>query len=189
VTREASLLTIKKESAWQFVTSSSGGVGVEFVAAEGGSLTFDDPNGATVSFPYGAAGLGLSAGFKLPKIGKLQVDGKSVGAAISPAAFPNAGKLYILDTFDGQELGRSDITGVCMFVEVAGGLVAGGYATAMLLGMDPGYLAAVAITPALINQIFLEKLLNSATALLLMGGASVGVQAGGGIAAFVGGLW
>ena len=108
------MLMIKHESAWKFQTSSSGGIGVEFVAAEGGSIILKDPSGAVVSFPYGGAGAGLTAGFKLPKIGKiaLNVKGKSVGGVIAPSFFPNAGGLYVLDSFEGDDFKRSDITGV-----------------------------------------------------------------------------
>jgi len=64
------MLTVTKRSAWTFVTSSSGALGVEFVLAEGGTLYLRDPNGASVPFRYGAVGDGLDAGFRLPKIGK-----------------------------------------------------------------------------------------------------------------------
>jgi hypothetical protein len=185
------MLVIKKESAWRFLTSSSGGIGVEFVAAEGGSIYFQDPNGVTVTYRYGAAGAGVSAGLKLPKIGKLQFKGKSVGAAVAPAAFPNVGKLYILDSFPGDELSRSDITGVCMFAEVGGGVVVGGAGYAMLLGMSPLWLAAQA-SSAIMPPVMLYadyQMLQSATAVLFMAGLNAGLIAGIGAAVFVGGLF
>lgn len=43
-------LLIKKDSLWQFSTSSSGGLGVEFVAVEGGKIWLTDPAGNTVTF-------------------------------------------------------------------------------------------------------------------------------------------
>ena len=78
---------LKNESAWQFVTSSTGGIGVEFVAAEGGKIYLQNPQGQAVTFYYGAAGAGLAAGLKLPKIGKLEVKvkGKGVVGSIAPA--------------------------------------------------------------------------------------------------------
>ena len=198
------MVTIKKESAWQFVTSSTGGVGIEFVAAEGGTLYFKDPGGAADYFVYGAAGAGLTYGFKLPKIGKLNVQipkirGKSVGGIVAPAAFPNAGKLYILDSFKGDELAESDIQGVCMFLEIGGGVIAGVSGTAMLVGMSPAWLAAaVAASGAspiagpiapIANMYVWQRLTETATGLLVMGGLNVGVQAGIGGAAFLGGLY
>jgi hypothetical protein len=184
------MLTIKHESAWKFQTSSSGGIGVEFVAAEGGSIVFKDPSGAIVSFPYGAAGAGLTAGFKLPKIGKLalNVKGKSVGGVLAPSFFPNTGTLYVLDSFDAEDFKRSDITGVCMFAEVGGGVIVGGSATAMIVGMNPMWLAATLVTPMLM-PIIEDQLLESATGLLLMAGLNAGIQAGAGLAAFLGGLF
>ena len=109
------------------MTSSAGGIGVEFVSAEGGVLYFKDPRGTSVSFGYGAAGAGLAVGFKLPKIGKLAVNvgGKSVVGAVAPASFPNAGKLFVLDTCPDSDLTVSDIRGVCLFGEIGGGLVVG----------------------------------------------------------------
>jgi hypothetical protein len=189
------MITIKKPSAWQFVTSSAGGLGVEFVAAEGGALYFQDPRGKADSFYYGSAGLGLGVGLKLPKIGKLQIRGKSFGAALAPAAFPNAGKLYILDTFKGDELKESDIQGVCMFLEVGGGVLVGASAMAMLLGMSPAWLAgalsAAPLTPTLplLSLYVWHQLINTATGLLIMGGLNAGIQAGAGGAIFLGGLY
>jgi hypothetical protein len=180
-------LTIRKPSAWEFVTSSTGGAGIAFVAADGGQIYFKDPDQNDVSFMFGAAGLGWSAGIKLPKLGKLQVREQGVGGIIAPASFPNWGKLYILDTFDGQELTRRDIRGVCLFVEIAGGVVAGVSATAMLLGMDPMWVPGLAVP---IAELVIEyELLRSATGLLIMDGMNAGVQAGAGAGAFLGGLW
>jgi hypothetical protein len=181
---------IKKESAWQFITSSSGGIGVEFVVAEGGKIWLQDPAGNVVSYFYGGAGAGIAGGFRLPKIGKLQlkIRGKSVGGIVAPASFPNRGKLYVLETFDGDELTKSDISGVCLFVEATGGLVAGGFATAMLFGMSPVWLgAAIAFGP--FGPLGMTKLVQSATGVLLMAGATAGIQAGGGVGGFVGGLY
>jgi hypothetical protein len=182
------MLGIKKESAWTFVTSSTGGIGVEFVAVEGGALFFQDPSGAPDTFYYGAAGAGLSFGLKLPKIGKIQIKNKSVGAVIAPNSFPNMGKLYILETFDGDELAESDIEGVCMFVEIGGGLIVGGSATAMILGMNPLWLPTIVLPPPM-STVGQQMLIKSATGLLVMAGVTAGVQAGGGIGAFIGGIY
>ncbi len=184
------MLFVKRESQWKFNTSSTGGLGVAFVAVAGGVIYCTAPGGAIVSFRYGAAGVGYSAGFKLPRIGKIQVQvwGKSVGvgAAAAPAAFPNRGRIYISESFGRDELTRSDITGACMFVEVGGGLIVGGSGTAMLLGMNPLLLPTLMIHPpvAIGQSLFVQ----SATAVLLMAGVNAGLVAGGGIAGFVGGL-
>ena len=176
------MLTVTKQSSWKFVTSSSGGVGVEFVMAEGGMIYLTDPAGAHVAFRYGALGAGVAAGFKLPKIGRPQIDikGKSVAGLAAPAAFPNAGTLFVLDTCKGSDLTQADIRGGCLFVEVGGGLIGGVSATAMLLA-----LAAAPEFAAVIDY----NLLRSASGVLVMGGVNLGLQAGGGAGAFVGGLW
>ena|SRR5437660_5829165 len=189
------MITIKKESAWQFVTSSTGGFGIEFVAAEGGALYLKDPSGKPDSFYYGSAGLGLAIGFKLPKIGKLNVRirGKSVGGAVAPAFLPNAGKLYVLDGCQRNELTESDIQGVCMFLEIGGGVILGVSATAMLVGMNPAWLATAIAAGlpggAVVTMYGYQRLLDTATGLLIMGGMNAGVQAGVGGAAFLGGLY
>jgi hypothetical protein len=128
----------------------------------------------------------------LPGIGKpqLKIGGKSVALAVAPAAFPNAGMLYILEGFDGEELTRSDITGVCMFLQVDVGVGGGASGNAMLLGMDPVWLGAMVAsglcTPALVYSEV--KLIESATAILIMGGLNAGFQAGWFAGAFIGGL-
>ncbi|MEI6705690.1 MAG: hypothetical protein WCK96_01000 [Methylococcales bacterium] len=179
---------IKKTSAWQFVTSSTGGIGVEFFAAEGGQIYLNDPSGSLRTFTYGVAGGGLSIGFKLPKIGKLQipVKGASVGGVGAPASFPNTGCLYILSSFDGDELTYNDISGVCGLVEIGGGLIAGASSTAMLLGMNPKWMAATVVAMASplsqsLMPLAYKKLIESATSLLLMAGVNAGVQGGAGI--------
>jgi hypothetical protein len=187
------MLGVRKESAWSFVTSSSGGLGVEFVVVEGGMIYLQNPQGTQQAFKYGAAGAGLSAGFKLPKIGKLQipVKGRGLTGGVAPAAFPNAGKLYVLDTCPSDDLTREAIRGVCMFAEIGGGLVAGVSGTAMIFGMSPAWLAAtLAVGPANPMMMYFEqRLIQTATGILVMGGLNVGIQAGGGIGGYLGGLW
>jgi hypothetical protein len=184
------MLTVTKRSSWKFVTSSSGGLGVDFVMGEGGILYLTDPHGVPVAFRYGALGAGVAAGFKLPKIGKAQINikGRSVVGTVAPAAFPNGGVLFVLDTCKGGDLTQSDIRGGCLFVEVGGGLIAGASATAMLLGLSPAWLLALAAAPEFAVVID-QNLLQSASGVLVMGGVNLGLQAGAGAGAFVGGLW
>ena len=82
------------------------------------------------------------------------------------------------------------ISPVCMFAEIGAGFGAGGYALAMLVGMDPVWLGvSVATAPFLpLSSFSYTKLAQSATALILIAGTNVGVQAGGGVAGFIGGL-
>jgi hypothetical protein len=181
---------IKKESAWTFETSATGGGGVAFVAVEGGAIYLRDPKNQPVTVHFGAAGAGLSWGLKLPKIGKInlpKVRSKSIGGVLAPSAFPNTGKLYILDTFRGDELARRDITGACAFVEVYTGAIAGGSASAIVFGMNPVWLAGLAFGTAAMT-ITETKLFASATGLLLTAGLNVGLVAGAGVGVFLGGI-
>ena len=187
-------LMIKKESAWQYQTSSSGALGLEFFAVEGGRIYMKDPQGADASFLYGAGGVGLAYGIKLPKIGKINipVKGYSGTAGIAPAFFPSTGKLMILESFKGDELTRDDITGVCMFLEIGASFIVGGASYAMLVGMNPVYAAAMAVTAGAATSLLPlaeSKLLQSATAVLIMAGMNVSVSAGAGAGVFGGALY
>lgn len=177
------MLMAKKVSTWQFVTSSSGWLGVGFVAAEGGTISLKDPLGNARTVVYGGAGPGLSEGFKVPVLGKkIRIDGRDASSGVAPSFFPNTGIIYILDSFSGDELSLSDIRGVCAFLEVEGGLIGGASGTAMLLGMDPILLAEVVAASVFgpLDIIFAIRLLKSATSVLLMAGTNAGLQAGGG---------
>jgi hypothetical protein len=193
------VLSVKpvKQSLWTFDTSNTGGLGVEFFAAEGGAIYLKDKIGTPATFKYVAAGAGLSYGLKLPKIGKIKIDGKSVSAALGPKAFPNTGTIFVLPGCPGTDLTRNDIKGVCAFVEVAGGVLFGGSATAMLLGMNALWLAAVVaaigesiVAPPLQLAAMMawDKMVQTSKGLLLMAGATAGLQAGIGGAAYIGGL-
>lgn len=183
------MLFIKKQSAWEFQTSGTVGAGVGLLVAEGGSIYLKDPRGVPVTFRYGGAGGGVAEGIKLPKIGKIQfaIRGKGVAGAVAPSSFYNIGILYILDSFNGSELTRSDLRGPCLFVEAGAGFIAGGNGTAMLLGLSPIWLGANIITP--LNSYAVFKLVRSAKAVLLMAGLNAGLIAGGGGAALLGGLY
>ena len=104
-----------------------------------------------------------------------------------PAAFPSAGILYVLDTCKGNDLTQSDIRGGRLFVEIGGGPVTGISATAILLGLAPAWLLAVAASEFAVA--IDANLLRSASGVLVMGGVNLGPQAGAGAEAFVGGLW
>lgn len=179
---------IVRASKWKYDSSDSGGFGIGFFTAEGGQVSLTNPSGSKTTFTYGSAGAGLSLGVKIPGVGKLDF-----GAAVSPAALPGGfGALYILDTFNGVELTRSDITGACMLVEVGGGFGLGYSTTAMVLGMNPEY-AAAALTLTMGMPLaagFADSMMaNSATCVLFTGGAGVGVIAGGGITGMLGALY
>ncbi|WBI98253.1 hypothetical protein PALA52_02202 [Pseudomonas aeruginosa] len=138
------------ESRWRYVTASGGGMTVAFLAGSGGSITLLSPEGENVSFRYGGVGGGVGLGMRLPRFGKvnLNVKGKSVGGAGALGALPSTGTVLVADGLVGRDLSRGDFTGPCMYVELGAGAIAGGSGTAILFGLDPKLLAAVALASA-----------------------------------------
>ena len=180
------MIGIRGPSAWSFVTSSTGGLGLEFVAVSGGAIYLTDPAGAPATLHYGGLGAGLTAGLRLPRIGKVKfsVKGRGVGAGVAPASFPNAGRVFITESCPGPELTRDDFRGVTVFVEGGGGLIAGLGGTAMLMGINSAeFLAALALPG---GSLLLGHAISQARAVLVAGGLNAGLQAGAGIAAFGG---
>lgn len=184
-----------RPSKWNYQTGATGGVGIEFVVASGGLIVLHDPAGQEQDFHYGGVGVGLSAGLKIPKI-KLpkftipeikmpKIGGRSVGGAGSTKDFTSAGSVYMTSAFQGQELTRADFQGGTIYVDAGAGLIVGYAGSAMLLGMNasllalgagPGLAMAMAAGPA--GLIWLvEQAIESAPAVLLMHGWTVGPQA------------
>ena len=181
------------ESRWRYVTASGGGVTVAFLAGSGGSITLLSPEGENVSFRYGGVGGGIGLGMRLPRFGKvnLNVKGKSVGGAGALEALPSTGTVLVADGLVGRDLSRGDFTGPCMYVELGAGVIAGGSGTAILFGLDPKLLAAVALASAspltaALGASMSRQLLQSSRGALLMAGVNVGAQLGGGAAAYLG---
>jgi hypothetical protein len=181
-------IIIKKESTWKFETAGSGGLGWGPASAEGGLIRLKDSHDKVVDFYFGALGVGWShkcgIPIKLPKI-----RGKEVTGTIAPTFFKTFGVVYILETFKGDELSPSDIAGACMYVEGAGGLVAGYSGTAMLLGMNPLLLAAaLAVPPTMLDIKYrlLKQAYQTATCVLRMRGYTSGVIVGVGANVYVG---
>ncbi len=78
-----------------------------------------------------------------------------------------------------------------MYVELGAGVIAGGSGTAILFGLDPKLLAAVALASAspltaALGASMSRQLLQSSRGALLMAGVNVGAQFGGGAAAYLG---
>lgn len=183
-----------RDSAWGYVTASGGGVTIAFVAGGGGSLTLQSPEQQNVVFHYGGLGVGAGFGAKLPRFGKidLKIKGKSVGGAGAAEAMPSYGRVFV--TQEGRELSKSDFVGPCIYVEIGGGVIAGASGVAMLFGLDPILLAATLAAnsnpaTALGGSYLTGKLVASARGVLVMAGMNAGLQAGGGGAAYIGGLF
>jgi len=187
-------LMIKKESAWQYQTSSSGALGLEFFAVEQGRIYMKDPQAANGSFLYKSGGAGLAYGFRLPIIGKVNIPikGYTGTAGVAPTFLPSTGKLLILESFAGDELTRSDITGLCLFLEIGVSAIVGASWYAMLLGMDPAYAVAMAVAAGACSSalpLAESKLLKSATSILITAGLNVSASSGAAAGVFGGLLY
>jgi len=164
-------MRVKKQSAWQFDTSSTVGLSAGLVAGGAGALYLKDPRGQDVTIHY--VGVGAALGFGLDTPG-------NVGNSIAPASFPNAGTVLILESFADNELSRSDLTGPCSVLEVSGAFFVGGSASVLLLGMS--YLRApidrLAFFGGFLTQLVIDELWEvSASAMIVLGGATVSVGA------------
>jgi hypothetical protein len=179
-------MSILRRSNWSYRTGATGGVSVEFVVASGGTLVLDDPEKQERDFHYGGIGVGLGVGFRVPKIKlpKLSVPelripkiaGHEVGGAGSLKSFDSDGLIYMTPSFRGTELTASDIQGGTVYVDGGIGLIYGKGASAMLLGINSAMLALGLSNPGFVW--LAEEAIAHAPAILLMGGTTVGLQAG-----------
>ncbi len=181
--------TIRKESAWTWNTSGTGGLGLGYFAASGGELVLNSPSGEPRGFYYGAVGGGLSVGVrKVPKIGRI-LDPRGLsnrgGAVLAPKSFTNHGVVYVMSAFERDELTAEDFRGVCIVTELAAGVLIGYSGGAFLIDVNPLAVAAMAnpLTAAIANAALNPK------AMILDRGWNAGLQASAGATATVGYLW
>jgi hypothetical protein len=160
-----------RKSSWKFDTSWSGGVSAGFFAATTGTLYFKDPTGFDVEFSYLAGGVGWGVGVK----------GIKQSGSASSTDLHSEGTLYMLPSFNGKELSREDISGVCEFIDVSAAYVVGKAATVMRLGGDAKLLPFSLLPPASEGH---QAYLNSFKAMVTMSCHIAG--AGGGVYAYGG---
>lgn len=185
------------KSGWEYKTASGGGLTVVAVAGSGGSIILRSPQGELVSYRYGGAGVGGGFGARLPRFGKIniQIKGKSVSAAGATEALPSTGWVFVSDALVNRDLTSDDITGLCMYTEVGGGLLIGSSATALLFGLDPKLLAlSLALnshpaTSIIAGSAVSQQLARSAKGAVVMAGVNAGLQAGVGAATYIGYLF
>ena len=187
------MLSYKKPSAWTFETSASSGFGAAFVAGEGGYVILNDPNKVAQKFSYLQLGLGVSLGIK---------ELHDASAAGSTENMPSSGFVGILKACPGDELQRSDFFGFCLSVQISASIIDGRSTTAMLMGIPTLQIGKEMATTgleigiraglfaqslgigvsegnALMDLLEMNDLIdNSAKAILLMVGASAGLQVG-----------
>lgn len=187
-------MSILRRSKWRYQTGSSGGANFEFVIATGGEIILIDPAGQSTDFYYGGVGGGLGMGFhlskikipkfKLPDIKAPRIAGHKIGAARSLESFDSAGVVFMTAAFHGAELSRSDLQGAIVCIDAGAGLAYGKAGTAMLLGINSAKLA-MGLSNSAQYWMALEAIAE-APAVLLAGGTTVGLIAGGGLGMWVG---
>ena len=189
------MLNIVEESAWTFDTSGTGGIGIEFVAVQGGLVYLKDPRHMSVRFRLLAAGVGVTYGLKLPKLGHLptpKIRGKSVGGAAAPTFFPNAGKIWKTAACPGTELTHHDFCGPVVYIEGGGSLIAvAGTVDLMLLGFDKlAYAEAMAGgSMPVVGTMLTDRALSTVKAVLVCAGVSATYGTQLGIAVMTGAIW
>jgi outer membrane protein OmpA-like peptidoglycan-associated protein len=186
---------LARESNWAFDTSRSGSVSIGELASvvrEGGTVWLNwqpaqTGNPIPYTFDYDAYGVSIGVG-------------TVVQVTFSPKSSLNAGQVYMLDTFVGNDLTPSDLTGFCRFQEIS---VLGQTATAAFLGIGVAdFLKATGVKVSLLNGGLSGALVagwikggevdwtdlvkTGAKALLLMAGTGIMAGAGAGISDAVG---
>jgi hypothetical protein len=160
-----------RKSTWKFDTSWSGGASAGIFAATTGTLYFKDPTGFDVEFSYIAGGVGWGVGVK----------GMKQSGSASSTDLHSEGTLYMLPAFNGTELSREDISGVCEFIDVGVAYVGGISATVMRLGGDARLLPFSMLPPASDgHQAYLNSFKAMVTIECHIAGAGGGVYAYGG---------
>jgi hypothetical protein len=183
-------MALLRHSQWRYSTGSTGGVGVDFIVASGGWIQLTDPAEHAQDFHYGGAGVGLPwerllpGGIRLPKFGLPEIKGREVGGVGSTKDFLSSGSVLMTQAFAGNELSRQDLQGATIYVDAGFGLVGGFGGSAMLLGINPALLMLGIANPAFLGPA--ERAIEQVPAVLLMGGFTMGLQAGAGIGLLVG---
>jgi hypothetical protein len=112
--------TIRKRSGWTYSSSSTASISAGIAAGGGGFIDLEDPKGNDVRLTLAMAGAGASKAL-LP-----------VYVNIAGSAVPSTGRVYMTGYFDGDELSRSDITGVCYAADAAAAMPAVGISGTVL---------------------------------------------------------
>ncbi|KVN94144.1 hypothetical protein WL30_22325 [Burkholderia ubonensis] len=187
-------MSILRSSNWSYKTGATGGASIEFVVASGGTIVLADPGGRETDFYYGGVGVGLGLGLRVPKI-KLprfslpeiripKIAGREVGGAGSVKSFDSAGLVFMTPAFRGAELAEADFQGGTVYLDGGLGIGYGKAGSVMLLGINSAQLALGLSSPAM--TWLAENAIAHAPAVLLMGGTTIGLQAGAGAGILVG---
>ncbi len=163
-----------RRSDWIYDTGATGGTGLGFLLASGGTIFLKSPSGKEEQFYYGGVGIGLGRMIGIPKIPDIPIpkilhvphEPSATGAASS---FTSTGEVYMTGAFRGAELRRSDFTGGALYI--ADGMSV----SIMLLGINMAFLMMSVAMP---QMPFLRAAIREAPAVLVMAGFSLGMQSG-----------
>ncbi|MCW0082679.1 hypothetical protein [Burkholderia pseudomallei] len=170
-----------RTSDWIYDTGATGGSGLGFLLASGGTIYLKDPTGKEEQFYYGGVGLGLGRMIGIPKIPDISLpknlhiphEPSATGAATS---FTSTGGVYMTSAFRGKELKRSDLTGGTVYIDAGFGIIADGMSVSIiLLGLNMAFLMMSVAMP---QMPFFRAAVHEAPAVLVMAGFSVGMQSG-----------
>ena len=196
------MLAIRKSSSWEYKTSESAGLsfggGVAGGIEVGSSITFEHKKKGVAKFWYTSLGVGGGVGLRTGVLSK-------VGGSFALESFDSYGKIYILESFMGEDLETWDIEGYTVFLSVSSTLgYPGASAYAMLLGitnienllneihsdaLQIGYTlgGGSQIVLNLMDRVGVFK--NSAKAVLFMTGYSAGIGFGATALGSIGYVW
>lgn len=113
-------------SDWTWVTSDSQGISVDFGVSVGtsiSSITLRHPNTGAQKFHFFEVTAGVGFGYPISLAG-------------SSEDFFSDGTVYMLPSFEGNELQSKDIEGFCIAKEISGAIGVGHSAKAMFVGIS-----------------------------------------------------
>jgi hypothetical protein len=195
------MLNADRKSDWEFSNSNTAGIGLAFLAGNGGTIDLLNPQKKIVQFSYATIGTGASYSIKIPNVTLGLGKGGTLPAGFvqGPSVLPNRDALYMTKQFKGKELTADDLRGTCACLDLSAGMGAGISLTAMALNLDLHFdahtmfhqvlMPLVLGGPAaeLVNtRVLGEKEASTGTAVLFMVAMTAGAQAGAGITGTIG---
>jgi hypothetical protein len=176
-----------RESKWIYNTAATSGLGMEMLAASGGTIVLTDPSNEDQSFSYAGFGIGfISVPIPKIKLPPLPLLNRDIGATGAAKSFFGDGVIYMTASFQGRELAKSDMQGGSVYLDGSSGLLAGYGGSVMLLGINTAFLAPWLLSPG-IGANLAANAMQQAPAILVMHGQTEGLIASvAGVSAMIG---
>lgn len=169
---------LKISTAWEYKSAGSTSMSVGMAGISGGQIVLEESSTKIHhSFNYGGYGPAIGWGFKIPRLGKIEIPTpRGPVNATDSHPYPSNGVVFAKENLPGGDLTLSDIKGLCLFIEAGGGVIRGGSATALCIGLDPWLLPIT--TTIVFNPIAISILINSMKGVIYMAGRNEGIQGG-----------